>query len=108
MPSRFDEAVPDRLIEQIARVLAKADGRDPDAPAWIRYPGGHTEGICWRDQYAHKARAVLEFLQPRLAEAGGLKHLLCEAREVIRKTGGGDAILNDIDDALDEQRNPDG
>jgi hypothetical protein len=29
-----------------------------------------------------------------------LESLLCEAREVIRKTGGGDAILNEIDDAL--------
>lgn len=29
-----------------------------------------------------------------------LEHLLGEAREVIRKSGGGDAILNDIDEAL--------
>jgi hypothetical protein len=47
-------------VEKAARALAVADGKDPDAPAWIRFPSGQTEGICWRDQYAQKARAALE------------------------------------------------
>ncbi len=46
-------------IERVARALAVADGKDPDAPAWVRYPGGYPEGICWRDQYADKARAAI-------------------------------------------------
>ncbi len=49
-------------LEQVARAMAIVDGKDPDDPAWIRYPGGHTEGICWRDQYAGKARAAVEAL----------------------------------------------
>ncbi len=47
-------------IERVARALAKADGKDPDAPAWVRFPGGHPEGVCWRDQYAGKAKAALD------------------------------------------------
>lgn len=47
------------LVERIARALAKADKKDPDAPAWVRYPGAEPFGICWRDQYADKARACL-------------------------------------------------
>ena len=46
-------------VERVARALAKADGKDPDAPAWIRYPSAETYGICWRDQYAAKAKAAI-------------------------------------------------
>lgn len=50
----------DEMIERVARALATADGKDPDKPAWIRYPGGESFGICWRDQYADKARAAID------------------------------------------------
>lgn len=50
-------------VEAAARALAKADGKDPDAPAWVRFPGAHPSGICWRDQYADKARTALQSLR---------------------------------------------
>lgn len=53
------EADLEHLVEPFARALAIADGKDPDAPAWARFPGGYPEGICWRDQYVTKARAIL-------------------------------------------------
>ena len=53
----------DDMIEWIARALAIEDGKDPDAPAWMHYPGGYGTGICWRDQYNMKARAALEELR---------------------------------------------
>jgi hypothetical protein len=45
-------------IEAVARAIAVADGKDPDAPAWVRYPGAEPFGLCWRDQYQDKARAA--------------------------------------------------
>jgi hypothetical protein len=52
----------EEMVERAARALAKADGKDPDAPAWVEGYGNRarTFGICWRDQYAAKARAALE------------------------------------------------
>ncbi len=47
------------MVERVARALAKADRKDPDAPAWIKYPGPEIYGVCWRDQYADKARAAI-------------------------------------------------
>jgi hypothetical protein len=55
-PDPADDA---EYVEALARELATIDGKDPDAPAWIRFPSGMTEGICWRDQYADKAKALL-------------------------------------------------
>jgi hypothetical protein len=46
-------------VERVARALAKADGKDPDAPAWVRQPGNETFGVCWRDHYSVMARAAL-------------------------------------------------
>jgi hypothetical protein len=52
-------------VEAVALALAVADGKDPDAPARVRYPGGYPEGICWRDQYCVKARAAIAALRAR-------------------------------------------
>jgi hypothetical protein len=62
------DARPD-VGERVARALAAADGKDPDAPAWVRFPGNQTEGICWRDQYVKKAEAALAALAPKDGEA---------------------------------------
>lgn len=51
------------MIEKVARALAIADDKDPDAPAWVRYPGPETFGICWRDQYEDKAKAAIEAMR---------------------------------------------
>lgn len=51
-------ATPEK-VEQVARVLAIADGKDPDKPAWVR-GAGVTFGLCWRDQYVDKAIAAIE------------------------------------------------
>lgn len=48
------------MVEKVARALAAADGKDPDAPAWVRYSGPEGYGLCWRDQYADKARAAID------------------------------------------------
>lgn len=56
--------------ERVARALAIADGKDPDAPAWVTYPGAHASGICWRDQYGAKARAAIKEHLAALADAG--------------------------------------
>ncbi len=53
----------DEMVERVARALAKADGKDPDAPAWVRYPGGEAIGLCWRDQYAPNAQAALTAME---------------------------------------------
>jgi hypothetical protein len=55
----------DEKVERVARALAIADGKDPDAPAWIRYPGAETYGICWRDQYAKKAEAAIAAMEEK-------------------------------------------
>lgn len=60
------------MREKIARALCKADGKNPDAPAWVRFPGAIPEGVCWRDQYADKADAVLDAMReptPEMIEA---------------------------------------
>lgn len=54
------------MIEKVARALATADGKDPDAPAWICGP--ETFGLCWRDQYSKPARAALEAIQPEIVK----------------------------------------
>ncbi len=72
----------DALVELVARAMAIANGKDPDAPAWIRYPGGHTEGICWRDQYAKKARATLTAM-----EAAGCVVVPVEATDEMSMDG---------------------
>ncbi len=54
----------DEMVERVARALAKADGKDPDAPAWVRYPGGEAIGLCWRDQYTPNAQAALAAMEP--------------------------------------------
>jgi hypothetical protein len=50
------------MVERVARALAVADGKDPDAPAWIKLPGG-PYGLCWRDQYADKARLAIRVMR---------------------------------------------
>lgn len=60
------------LREKIARALASADGKDPDAPAWVRMPGNETFGICWRDQYSAKADKILAI--PEIRDALGLSY----------------------------------
>jgi hypothetical protein len=52
-------------IKAMARALAIADGKDPDAPAWVRGygPRAETWGVCWRDQYSDKARAAIAALR---------------------------------------------
>jgi hypothetical protein len=40
---------------------------------------------------------TIDYMADRLEQ---LQSLVCEARDVIRKTGGGDALLNDIDSYL--------
>lgn len=57
------------LVEKVARALAIADRRDPDAPAWVQYPGGHPFGLCWRDQYGDKARAAIAAVFDDLASS---------------------------------------
>ena len=60
------------MLEKAARALAITDGKDPDAPAWIRFPGGETFGVCWRHQYLDKARTVVEAIRdpsPEILEA---------------------------------------
>jgi hypothetical protein len=53
------------MVERVARALAKEDGKDPDAPAWVRYPGPEAYGICWRDQYVGKAMSAINaMLEP--------------------------------------------
>lgn len=51
----------EEMVERVARALARADGKDPDAPAWVQGYGDRavTFGICWRDQYERKARAAI-------------------------------------------------
>lgn len=51
------------LIERVARALARADGCNPDDPAYVRYPGGHAFGLCWRDKYQTKAVAAIEAMR---------------------------------------------
>jgi hypothetical protein len=51
------------MKERLARALAVADGKDPDAPAWVRFPGAHPAGVCWRDQYLRKVDAILDELR---------------------------------------------
>jgi hypothetical protein len=51
----------DSAIEEIARAICKANGRDPDAPRWIEYPGGRTSGICWHGNI-DAAKAALRVL----------------------------------------------
>ena len=46
------------LVERVARAICISRGRDPDAPRWIHYPGGYTEGICWHENI-DAANAVL-------------------------------------------------
>lgn len=55
------QAITDAAVEAVARALAKADGKDPDAPAWVEGYGNRqqTWGICWRDQYVKKAEAAI-------------------------------------------------
>lgn len=48
------------MIERVAGALAVADSKDPDLPAWVRFPGARPEGLCWRDQYSSKARAAID------------------------------------------------
>jgi len=76
------------MRERMARALAKADGKDPDAPAWVRYPGATTFGICWRDQYLDKVDAVLEVLREPsegvLADAAKALQDSKEARNAFR------------------------
>lgn len=47
------------MVERVARALAVSHGKDPDAPAWVQYPGAVPFGLCWRDQYAAAARAAI-------------------------------------------------
>lgn len=53
------------MVERVARALAIADGKDPDAPAWVRGYGRREQafGICWRDQYSLKARSAIEAMR---------------------------------------------
>lgn len=51
------------MVEKVARRLAIADGKDPDAPAFARFPGGNPEGLCWRDEYTRPARAAIEAMR---------------------------------------------
>lgn len=47
------------MVERVARALEVADGCGPDDPAYIRFPGAVSFGLCWRDKYADKARAAI-------------------------------------------------
>jgi hypothetical protein len=49
------------VVERVARALAIADGKNPDAPAWVEGYGNRarTFCICWRDQYSAKAEAAI-------------------------------------------------
>lgn len=57
------DALPPSMVERVARAMAVADGCGPDDPAYVRYPGGHAFGLCWRDKYAAKARAAIEAMR---------------------------------------------
>jgi hypothetical protein len=48
------------MIERVARAMAIDAGKDPDAPAWVSFPGAVPSGVCWRDQYSSMARAAIE------------------------------------------------
>lgn len=50
------------VVERVARAIDVADGRDPDAPANIRYPGGYPEGVSWKKQIP-RARAAIEAMR---------------------------------------------
>jgi hypothetical protein len=96
----------DKMVEEMARALAIADGKDPDAPAWIRYPDGQPEGLCWRDQYLKKAQAAATIAERRMEEMraerdkwkqrafelecehGDLKGVFVESRAALRPSGG--------------------
>jgi hypothetical protein len=58
-------ATDEGVVERVARAIAIADGKDPDAPAWVRQPGNETFGICWRDQYANRASAAISAMAHR-------------------------------------------
>lgn len=59
-------SIPDAIVEKAARAMAVADGRDPDDPAYVQYPGPQYFGKCWRDKYAEKARVALTAVMPDL------------------------------------------
>jgi hypothetical protein len=58
------------VVEEMARAMAMADGKDPDAPAWAQGYGNRAQtfGICWRDQYADMAQAAATIAQRRIKE----------------------------------------
>lgn len=83
-------------IEKMARAMAKADGKDPDAPAWVRYPGATPFGVCWRDQYLDKARAALEALRE---PSEGMRTAMMDGYFSVR-TYRGDGIFDADQDVL--------
>lgn len=95
-------------LEEVARALAKADGKDPDAPAWIQYPRGNTFGICWRDQYTTKARAALEAMRGPTGEmvvAGNCAAPFDHTHpNLILGRNGPEAVFNAMIDAALEEK----
>lgn len=77
----------DEQIEAVARALAKADGKDPDAQAWARFPGGHPYGICWRDQYAKKAEAAIAALSAMQPGEGVRRGTLDQVEKILLRHG---------------------
>ena len=57
-------------VERVARAIAVADGKDPDAPAWVSFPGPHKFGICWRDQYSKQATAAIAAMSVPVVTGG--------------------------------------
>lgn len=64
------ERATEQEVERVARALARADGKDPDQPAWWS-PRNGAFGICWRDQYADKARAAITAYLPARTQGEG-------------------------------------
>jgi hypothetical protein len=50
------------MLERVARAMAIADGKNPDDPRWVRYPGPETYGLCWHG-YKSKAIAAVRALR---------------------------------------------
>ena len=79
-------SIPDEIVEKAARAMAVADGRDPDDPAYVQYPGPQYFGKCWRDKYAEKARAAITAVLPDVTAAAVVaeRRLLDRAMEELR------------------------
>ncbi len=58
-----------KVVEIMARAMAIADRKDPDAPAFVSSARPKEPwGLCWRDQYADKAECALAALGAAGAE----------------------------------------